>query len=90
MPTSSGLKVGCSNYNVFQYKIMQAKVEIGTVVEQSLLFHIYLEAEKASAEFRRHRLVKLFTKKRLLLDGINLQYLICHLSFVMNFPYLAA
>lgn len=46
---------------------MQAKAKMGMVVEQILLFHVYLKAEKASAEVRRHRLVKLFTNEKIAL-----------------------
>lgn len=54
------------------------------VVEQILLFHVYLKAEKASAEARRHRLVKLFTNEKMeLICSISFAIL----SFVMNFPY---
>lgn len=63
---------------------MQAKVKIGMVAKQILLFHVYLKAEKASAEARRHRLVKLFTNEKMeLICSISFAIL----SFVMNFPY---
>lgn len=42
-------------------------MKIGMVMEHILLFHVYLKAEKASAEVRRHRLVKLFMNEKMAL-----------------------
>lgn len=36
-------------------------MKLGMVVEQILMFHVYLKAEKASAEVRQHWLVILLT-----------------------------
>lgn len=46
---------------------MQAEVKSGMVVQQILLFHVYLKAEKASAEVRQHWLVKLLTNEKIAL-----------------------